>query len=236
MPRRRRIRRKKVEEPVEEEVIEEEEELEEELDDLEDDDDDDDDDDEYDDDDEEYEDEDEEELEPEPPPKPTKPAPKKVKKPVAKKKPAPKPKAKPEPEEEVIEVKKVDTVIAEEVLTGLLDAMDDGQSIIITKVSGKQWQISSGQAAAVAAGPKFKGKEFDIEVQTPEYREWQEDWSTLTYAEKKKEAKRLKVKWESHNDARVDNIRISAAVRASLGIEKYKPEYRTQAARNAVKG
>ena len=224
MTRRRRIRRKKVEEPVEEEVIEEEEELEEELDDLEDDD--------YDDD-EEYEDDDEEELEPEPPPKPTKPAPKKVKKPVAKKKPAPKPKAEPEPE--VIEVKKVDTVIAEEVLTGLLDAMDDGQSINITRVSGKQWQLSSGKAA-VAAGPRLKGKEFDIEVQTPEYREWHEDWSTLTYAEKKKEAKRLKANWETHSDERVDNIRISAAVRAKLGIEKYKPEYRTQAARNAVKG
>jgi hypothetical protein len=192
---------------------------------------------------EDYDDEDEDEeweeedVEDDPPP--PKPKLKKVKPPVkkpapAKKKPAPKPKVE-EDEAEVIEVKKVDTVVAEEVLTGLLDAMDKNQSLVVTKLANNKWQFSSG-TVAVAAGPKLKGQEYWDEVLTDEYKEWQADWSTLTYAEKKKKAKSMKVKWEEHEDERVDNIRISQAVQAKLGVEKYREDYRTRSARSRLKG
>ena len=218
MATRRRIRRKPPVEEYEEDVVEEEE---------------------LEDDDLEEEDDDLEEEDDEPPPAP-KATPKKVKPPV-KKKTAPK-QTRDNVEEsaevltEAIEVKKVDTIVAEGVLTGLLDAMDKGQSIIITKLADHgKWQLSSG-TAAVAAGPKLRGQEYWNEVLTEDYQEWHEDWKNLTYADKKKKAKSLKVKWEEHDDERIDNIRISAAVLSHLGIEKYNDDYQTRSARSRLRG
>ena len=227
MVKRRRIRRKP---PVEE--VEELEELEEELDDEELDDEDLE---EELDDEEEWEEEEEDE---EPPPKP-RVKPKKVKPPA---KPTKKPVVEEveeeedeEPEEPTIEVRKVETIVAEEVLTGLLDAMDKNQSIVITKLTDNKWQLSSG-AVAVSAGPKLRGQEFWDEVLTPEYQEWHDEWKSLTYAEKKKKAKAMKVEWEEHDDERIDNIRMSAAVLAGLGIEKYNEDYQTRSARARLRG
>jgi hypothetical protein len=220
--KRRRVRRKPPVEEVEEEAVEEELEEEEGLDELEEED--------LEADDDDWEEEEEEE---EPPPKP-KSKPKKVK-PAPAKKPAAKKATPVESEDEAIEVKKVDTIIAEGVLTGLLDALEKGQSIVITKMTDNKWQLSSA-TAAVQAGPKLRGQEYWDEVLTQDYQEWHADWKTLTYAEKKKKAKSLKVKWEEHDDERIDNIRISAAVLAKLDIEKYNEDYQTRSARARLRG
>ena len=171
------------------------------------------------------EDPDEEELDDEPPPE-------------SAKKPAERKKATPPPaKKDDIEVKKVDDQIVEGVLTELLEAMDDGQSIVLTRLSAATWQFAGAQAAlSIPSGPILRGKEFKAEVQTEEYKEWHEEWADLTYPEKKKYAKKLKVTWDEHEDQRVDNIRMSSAVRAKLNIEKYKPEYIEKGARDRLQG
>ena len=57
----------------------------------------------------------------------------------------------------------------------------------------------------------------------------------MSYADMKKWAKQKKVKWENHDDERIDRIRITVALREKLGIEKYKDEYQDKAARDAIK-
>ena len=165
----------------------------------------------------------EEEVDEEPPPKP------KAKKPAARKKAVP-------PAKKDIEIKKADDQVAEGVLSGLLEAMDAGHSILVTRLSSSTWQFANAETVALPTGPKLKGKEYNEEVLTEEYKEWHDDWKEMTYQEKKASAKKLKVKWDEHEDQRVDNIRMSAEVRAKLNIEKYKPEYVEKSARDRLKG
>lgn len=154
--------------------------------------------------------------------------------------PSPKPaaskKAAPPAKKKDIEVKKVDNQVAEGVLSELLEALDAGQSILVTRLSSSTWQFANAETVAIPTGPKLKGKEFDEEVLTVEYREWHDEWKDMTYQEKKAYAKKLKVKWDEHEDQRVDNIRMSSAVRAKLNVEKYKPEYSEKSARDRLKG
>lgn len=134
-----------------------------------------------------------------------------------------------------LKVQKVAADVAGGILTGLLEGMNNGMAVVITRTGEGKWMFTTG-VASVAAGPKLRGKEYWETVLTQEYKEWQEEWTTLTYAEKVTKAKKMKVTWDRHDDERVDNIRVSAAVQAALGIEKYKPEYRTRAAQERLKG
>ena len=153
------------------------------------------------------------------------------------KKAAKKPAKKTVTEPEVIEVKKVDDQVAEGVFSELLEAMDEGQAVIAVRLPGNKWQFMTGDVQTTSTGGvKLKGKEFDGEVQTIEYQEFIVEWSDLTYQEKVKKAKKLKVAWETHDDNRVDNIRLMLAVRDKLGIEKYKPDYINKSARDRLKG
>jgi len=164
------------------------------------------------------------------------PAPKTTTKKPAKKA-AKKPAKKTVTEPEVIEVKKVDDQVAEGVFSELLEAMDEGQAVIAVRLPGNKWQFMTGDVQTTSTGGvKLKGKEFDGEVQTVEYQEFIVEWSDLTYQEKVKKAKKLKVAWETHDDNRVDNIRLMLAVRDKLGIEKYKPDYINKSARDRLKG
>ena len=153
-----------------------------------------------------------------------------------KKKPA-KPAAKQPVESESVKVQKVDDQIAEGVFSELLEAMAEGQAIIAVRLSGNRWQFVTGNVQTTSdGGVKLKGKEFSTEVQTVEYQEFIVEWSDLTYQEKVKKAKKLKVSWETHKDKRVDNIRLMLAVREKLGIEKYKPDYINKSSRDRLKG
>ena len=152
------------------------------------------------------------------------------------KKPAKKAAKKPSPEPTAIEVKKVDDQVAEGVFSELLEAMRDGQSIVAVRLPGNKWQFVTGDIPVASTGPKLKGKEYYDEVQTEDYKEFVAEWGNLTYQEKVKKAKKLKVKWENHDDKRVDNIRLMLAVREKLGIEKYKPDYINKSARDRLRG
>ena len=168
---------------------------------------------------EEYDEDEYEDEEPEPAPKPRRRRKVKVIEP------------EPEPELEVAEVTDLD------VFYGLLENLDDGDTLTITRTGEETWTVSSGDAAPTApAVQKLRGAAFLDEVCTPEYRAHEEEWTDLTLAEKKQAAKKLKVKWEGHADARVDNIRMTQAVRKHLGIEKFKPQYTGRAARAAIRG
>jgi len=178
-----------------------------------------------------------------PPPAPVKAAAKPAPKPVA---PAAKPVAKPAPkpvkqvaEEEVepktIKVQKVETMALANLFEGLLTGLHDGQAIIISRRGETTWQLStSDQIKGVSV--KLSGEAYWDKVTTPEYKEWIEGWTGLDYPAKVKEAKKIGAEWEKHADQRVDLIRISQAVMEKLGIEKYLPDYRTRASRDALKG
>ena len=118
----------------------------------------------------------------------------------------------------------------------LLEAMRDGQSIVAVRLPGNKWQFVTGDIPVASTGPKLKGKEYYDEVQTEDYKEFVAEWGNLTYQEKVKKAKKLKVKWENHDDKRVDNIRLMLAVREKLGIDKYKPDYINKSARDRLRG
>ena len=152
------------------------------------------------------------------------------------KQPAKKSAKKPSPEPDVIEVKKVDDQVAEGVFSELLEAMSDGQAIVAVRLPGNKWQFVTGDIPVASTGPKLKGKEYYDEVQTEDYKEFVVEWGNLTYQEKVKKAKKMKVSWETHKDKRVDNIRLMLAVRDKLGIDKYKPDYINKSARDRLRG
>lgn len=155
----------------------------------------------------------------------------------APKKSAKKPAKKASPKAETVDIKKVDDQVAEGVFTELLEAMQDGQAIIAVRLPDNKWQFITGDIqTGVTTGPKLRGKEYYDEVQTQQYKDFVEEWGDLTYQEKVKKAKGLKVKWEKHDDKRVDNIRLMLAVREKLGIEKYKPDYINKSARDRLRG
>jgi len=142
---------------------------------------------------------------------------------------------KPEPEEP--EPVKAD-VSDLDVFYGLLESLDEGQTLVISRTGEDTWSVSSASGGVAAGGglQKLKGKAYYDEVYSSEFVEHHEMWKELTFAEKKAQARKIKAKWEAHEDSRVEVMRVTAAVRAELKIEKYKPEYRTRAARAAIKG
>ena len=137
-----------------------------------------------------------------------------------------------EPEPELEEAAFSSTDLFEAILGGL----SEGQSVTIT-ASEDEWVLSAG--GETVAAPKvtlLKGRAYHDEVLAEEFLDWREKWQELTFSEKKAQAKKAKAEWDEHEDPRVEAMRIAAAIREALGIEKYKPEYRTRAARAAIRG
>jgi len=228
--KRRLVRRKPAEEEEDEEEIEE---IEPEIDDEVDED-------------EEYEDEEDEDEEEEEKPRHARGI-----KPKAVAKPAPKPmkvKAKkvkePEPEEDeeeeevpakVGKVQKVDDTKASGLLLDVMNQLEDGKSLLITHLGKGKYAI--GFADGLKAAPQgLRGDAYWDKVANPGYRDWMHNWHDMTYDEKGKYAKKNKIKWNHHENPKVDVIRLTEAVRAAEGIEKYKPEYRSRSARAALRG
>jgi len=224
------------------------------------------DDEEYDEDDEEFDDEDEEEEDDAPVTKKTvAPAKKTVVPPPASKKVTPPPapakkaaapvkqvktpaaieeEAEEETEAQAPKTFKVKTVAQQTVgdlLVAVMSELEVGKTVSLTRVSDDKWSLAPGKAVSAASGAgKLSGKAFQQEVCTPEYLTWEEEWGTLTAAEKMAKAKKIGVHYEGENDPKLDErvkmIRMTQAYREAMGIEKFKPEYRSQKARAALRG
>jgi len=181
--------------------------------------------------------------EPAPVKKSSKPVIKKVIPPPAKKvvPPAPVKKVKqPEPEEDeapapkVVKVKSVADTVVDNILPKLLDSLVAGKAIIITKIGENKWQVLPSDA--VAKSKKVVGKEYWDEVISEEYRQWSEEWSALTFAEKQQRGKKAGIKWNASGDQRIEIMSLTDAMRKHDGIEKYKEQYRDRAARALLRG
>jgi hypothetical protein len=136
-----------------------------------------------------------------------------------------------------VRIKKVETQVTEDVLTGVLNALETGQAIQVSRTADNQWQIVRTDKISNKLGfGKLTGKEYWDTVLSPEFTKWQEEWAAMTFAEKKKQATKIKAVWEPHDNPKIEIMRITAAMREHLGIEKYKPEYASRGARAALKG
>lgn len=105
--------------------------------------------------------------------------------------------------------------------------------------------VAVAAQAEAPAEPKSKGlrgQAFWEEVCSKKYADFfyrdagdGKAWESMTPDEKYEFADALDVDWDEHDDVRVDAIRMCKAIYAKLEITKYKDEYKTSAARNAVK-
>lgn len=92
------------------------------------------------------------------------------------------------------------------------------------------------ETAGTTVTRKYKGRAWKAEVYSDQYKKYIEKSRAKSYTQFVKFAKKKGAKWEKHADERIDRIRASMALQDVLGIEKYKPEYQDQAARQAIKG
>ena len=120
-------------------------------------------------------------------------------------------------------------------LPHFMDLMEEGQVLLISKTDDDTWLMSIGEGQVLSGAQKLKGKAYWDEVLSPEFQEHNSTWKELTYDEKVKEAKKLKVEWDSHENPKVDVMRITDKVRQHLGISKYKPEYAGRSDRAAIR-
>lgn len=127
-------------------------------------------------------------------------------------------------------------VSSEDLLNCLLEGLDEGQSMTITREGDASWALVSGAVVSAApAAQKLSGKAYRDEVRSQEFRDHQAVWKELSFEEKVAQAEKLGVEWAEHDDPRVEVMGVTVAVRKKLGIEKYKPQYRTRAARAAIR-
>jgi hypothetical protein len=99
---------------------------------------------------------------------------------------------------------------------------------------GSRYVISEGgKVVQVSKQTKYAMKRAEMLAiaYSQEFQEFQEWWPKLTWEEKVAEAEEKGVTWNRHDDAKVDNIRCSVAMRKKLGIKKWKPMYKTGRAR-----
>ena len=148
-----------------------------------------------------------------------------------------KPEVVPEPEPEA------DAVFG---LDDILLAMQNGQAFVVTRVAECEWQFApSGEvvAASTGRGRGLKGAEFEKEAYSEDfYKFFYEDasggkaWKAMTSEERYAMADEVGASWTEHENSKTDAMRMGQAVRESLEISKWKPEYESRSARRALKG
>lgn len=133
-----------------------------------------------------------------------------------------------------------DNMVFDSIVKALLAALQDGLALVVTPLNNGALEIvatpqEKSAAKKASRANVLTGNAYWQEVLTPEFREHEREWLSLSLDERKKEAKKLKVKWEPHDNPKVDAMNMTTAVRAKLGIEKYKPQYQSQAARKLLR-
>jgi len=131
-------------------------------------------------------------------------------------------------------IKAAPVQVAESILVGLLESLEAGKAIVITKINEKKWQVTSTEV--LKSTGKLRGKEYWDKVRNPEYDAWRIAWREKSFEEKKAYAKKLGVKWVTHANPRIEEMHVTQAVREQEGISKYKPEYASRSARAALRG
>jgi hypothetical protein len=128
---------------------------------------------------------------------------------------------------------------ADNPVLNLLEGLREGETIVVRRESRNEWVLATMQTMAAVAVQKSDRLPagFDDSLKTEEYLDWQDEWTPKTYEEKVAWAKKNKVEWEfdPDKDERINHMRVSLAVQDHLGIEKYLPQFRTQAARKEAK-
>jgi hypothetical protein len=158
------------------------------------------------------------------------------------------------------ETKTVNDVVLDNLFVKVMEHLGMGQELVIFKVSGDKWTIKIPGAteeskhlkmppskreefeakgymtkASKSVG-KLSGKEYEQEVCSQEYLDFVEEWRSMDITEKRKLAKSLGCKWDKAADAKIENMSLSRAVQEAKEITKYKPKYKSGAARASVKG
>ncbi|MCJ7761154.1 hypothetical protein MUP59_08470 [Candidatus Bathyarchaeota archaeon] len=131
-------------------------------------------------------------------------------------------------------IKAAPVQVAESILVGLLESLEAGKAIVITKINEKKWQVTSTEVLKSVG--KLRGKEYWDKVRNPEYDAWRLAWREKSFEEKKAYAKKLGVKWVAHANPRIEEMHVTQAVREQEGISKYNPEYASRSARAALRG
>lgn len=147
----------------------------------------------------------------------------------------------PEAEEEADEFAPL-TLAAETTFGEFLEQLPVGVVFQLSKVKdglftiAKLDGVASAPTVRKASGGGLRGKAYDAAVLNPEWVQWREDWAAMTMAEKEKTVKKLKLKWDDHDNPSINIMRMGMAYLEHLGIEKYKPEFASRAARIAIRG
>lgn len=131
-------------------------------------------------------------------------------------------------------IKAAPVQVAESILVGLLESLEAGKAIVITKINEKKWQVTSTEV--LKSTGKLRGKEYWDKVRNPEYNAWRTAWKERSFEEKKAYAKKAGIKWTVHANARIEEMNLTQAVREAEGVSKYKPEYASRSARAALRG
>jgi hypothetical protein len=117
---------------------------------------------------------------------------------------------------------------------GLVQALleglaEGGKPVLVTPAKGGAFLVSQADVVPVKATSKKGYKEEDY--WSDEYAEFRSWWTPMTAEQKEEYAAKEKVTWDVHDQPLVNNIRLSEAVQAKLGINKYKPGFEERNAR-----
>lgn len=127
-----------------------------------------------------------------------------------------------------------------------IDSVGVGQSVVATRIDDDTWSfaIVAGGAPVVAkaTGRGLRGKAYAEEVLTEEFLHFDnvdaaesgKSWREMTVEEREELAAEFDVEIDEDRP-KVRAMQLKPALMAALGIEKYKDEYKSRAARKALK-
>jgi hypothetical protein len=136
-----------------------------------------------------------------------------------------------------------------DVIEGLMQAMREGEVLMITKVSQTAWSaalvpadrpvLTLAQPATVkteTSGKKFKrdSQAYFEEIYTPEYFKMRNYFRAMSLEEVTDKLDRESVTYKTHNDKRTQRIYCMEAYAEHLKLDKFKPQYQTTEQRDAV--
>lgn len=120
-------------------------------------------------------------------------------------------------------------------LADMFDEMESGIVYTVVRNDDNTWTVTAGGAQVQSQLRPVRGAEYDDTVLSDEYKAWRDEWQELGTEEKIAKVKKAKVEWKHNDHAATDMMWMVEAYLAHLGIEKYKPEYQTRAARTALR-